>query len=157
MKLILNLEEKYRQELAKDVLKKAGYKCQVCGIKKGTVVLKNENKTYIELDEFQQTFYKDKDVKTMKIYLRVLQISGEKNSLEFKDYKVLCPVHSQQVMKERIKEGRLKKKEWLNNLRLEEVKGVRNYIFQSTGKYMELKDALWLFLYIEELIVKKSK
>ena len=153
-KAVENAEELVIMEIRKDILKASGYKCQQCGVKKGTICLPNSDTGYTELDEFQQKFYRKQGVKLVKIFLRLFNLTDNRFSTNKNDYAVLCPLHSQVYVKELVRAGRSNKLGKLGAVRISHIKEVQNFVFFETGKHISFKTAMQLYFRMEEVMNK---
>lgn len=154
MRRIINLEDELRLERRKQALKEAGYKCTQCGIKKGSFAVQNGAKKYNEVDEFEANFLRENGVKVVKIFLRVLSVGRDEKNPEIELLKVLCPLCSQQYIKDKATEARKKKIGKLSKVRIEHISEVRNYVFNCTGKMLSINDAIGLYMRVHEVLSK---
>jgi hypothetical protein len=74
-------------------LKRAGYKCLVCGIRhKSRVYLANKT-NYVECDAFLEEWAKSTGKKVFTMFLQVAHLDHNKSNNSLNNLRVLCPRH----------------------------------------------------------------
>lgn len=148
----IDLKKLQHSAIRGEVLKKAGYKCQECGIKMGSFALANDSKKYTQLDDFEANFIRREGGRVVKVFLRVLCINSDDLEREKDIYRVLCPLCSQQYVKKLVQDAKKKKLGGLGNVTLSHVVEVKNYIFATTGRMVSTSDALGLYLRMYDVL-----
>lgn len=76
-----------------EALARAKHKCETCGVKNYAIGYRDENKVFIECDDFMQRWAEKTNKRVFKIVLTVAHHDWDVDNNEPNNLKVLCQLH----------------------------------------------------------------
>lgn len=140
------------KELKKErgtILSNQGYKCYLCKVSQGALVINSDSKEYIQIDKFEQEYYRLRGITSFKIHLRILRYFEHSNDSGLSAKRGLCPKCSQIALKQLRSKDAISHKSYDEFLNLKLITKTKNFIHSETGKRLTTKSAIALIFIIQ--------
>lgn len=132
------------------VLKLQKHKCAICGVKHGSLAVRNAKGEYSELDQHEAKYLSKVGVTLTKVFLKMIDNEINEDRQDIINYTALCPHHSQLALRDKIRA--IKANAVMPKYRLDEtsVTIFKNFIFNNFAHVATTRQIIQLLLLIEK-------